>query len=67
MEKKELKKPVAKLVGKDGNVFNLIAICSKALKNAGQEDKAKEMQNKIFGCGSYDEALAIMMDYCEVE
>jgi hypothetical protein len=67
MKKKEFEKPVAKLVGKDGNVFNLIAICYKALKNAGQEDKAKEMQNKIFGCGSYDEALAIIRDYCEVE
>ena len=63
----ENKKPTAKLVGENGNVFNLIAICKKALEKAGQHEKAKEMQNKIFGSGSYDEALAIMMDYCEVE
>ena len=59
-------KPKVKLVGEDGNVFNLIGICSRALKNAGQGDKAKEMSNKIFNCKSYSEALAIMMDYCEV-
>lgn len=62
-----MEKPVAKLIGKDGNVFNLIAICSRALKKAGQADKAKEMQDKIFSCGSYDEALSITMEYCEIE
>lgn len=63
----ENKKPRVKLVGQDGNVYNLIGICSKALKKAGQADKAKEMTNKIFNCGSYDLALAIMMEYCDVE
>ena len=62
-----MEKPRVKLTGENGNVFNLIAICSKALKEAGQADKAKEMGEKIFKCGSYDKALAIMMDYCEVE
>jgi len=62
-----MEKPRVKLVGEDGNVFNLMAICSRALKNAGQSDKASEMVKKITNCGSYDEALAIMMDYCEVE
>jgi len=62
-----MEKPRVKLVGENGNVFNLMALCSRALKNAGQEDKAKEMRDKIFSCGSYNEALAIMMDYCDVE
>jgi len=62
-----MEKPKVKLVGENGNVFYLMAICSRALKNAGQADKAKEMCEKITSCGSYDEALAIMMDYCEVE
>jgi len=60
-------KPRVKLVGENGNVFNLMGICSRALKDAGQKEKATEMCKKITGCGSYDEALAIMMDYCEVE
>lgn len=62
-----MEKPRVKLVGENGNVFNLTAICSRALKNTGQADKAKEMSDKIFSCGSYNEALAIMMDYCDVE
>ena len=61
-----MEKPRVKLVGEDGNVFNLIAICSKALKEAGQHENAKEMQNKIFRCGSYHEAFVIIMDYCKV-
>jgi len=59
-------KPKVKLTGEDGNVFNLVGICSRALKNAGQKENAKEMQKKIFSCGSYSEALAIMSEYCEV-
>jgi hypothetical protein len=64
MEK--LQKPKAKLLGKDGNVFNLLGICSLALKNAGQKEEAKEMAEKVFESKSYDEALAIMMEYCDV-
>ena len=59
-------KPKAKLVGKDGNVFNLLGICGRALKQVGQRDKVTEMQTRVFNCGSYDEALLIMSDYCEL-
>jgi hypothetical protein len=58
-------KPKVQLVGKDGNVFNLIGICSKALKRAGQHEEAKELQNRVMSCGSYDEALCIMLEYVE--
>lgn len=61
-------KPVAKLIGQNGNVFNLIAICRRALINVGQDDKASEMINRITNqAKSYDEALQIMMDYVDVE
>lgn len=60
------KKPIAKLIGKDGNVFNLIGICSKALKNAGQETDAKVIFEKIKNCKSYSEAFAIMSEYCDI-
>ena len=63
----EKKKPRVKLVGENGNVFNLMGICSRALKDVGMKEESKEMCNKIFNCGSYDESLAIMMDYCDVE
>ncbi|AWI06722.1 hypothetical protein [Clostridium drakei] len=60
-------KPACKLVGENGNIFNLIGIASRALKRAGQADKAKEMSEKIMKCGSYDEALQIIMNYVGVE
>lgn len=59
-------KPKAKLTGQDGNVFNLIGICSKALKSAGMHDQAKEMTERVFGSESYEEAIAIMGEYCEL-
>lgn len=62
-----MKKPVAKLIGQDGNVFNLISICVKALKKAGQFDQAVEMNKRITStASSYDEALQIMMEYVDV-
>lgn len=62
-----MKKPVCKLIGKDGNVFNLICIASKALKRANMNNEAKEMTSKCFGADSYTEALNIIMDYVDVE
>lgn len=59
-------KPSVSLVGQDGNVFNLIGICQRALKKAGQPENAKKLNAEIFACGSYDEALVIMMKYCDV-
>ena len=60
-------KPKVTLVGEDGNIFNLLGLASRALRNAGQQDKVKEMQNKVMNSGSYTEALRVIMEYCEVE
>ena len=63
-----MKKPVAKLIGDDGNIFNLMAIASKALKDAGQKEQADEMLKRITKeSKSYWEAIAIISDYVEVE
>jgi hypothetical protein len=61
------RKPVVQLVGEDGNVFNLIGICSRALKKAGRGEEAKAMQQRVFSCGSYAEALSIMGEYVEIQ
>lgn len=60
-------KPKCQLVGQDGNIFNLIGIASRALKEAGMRDKAKEMVEKVTQAKSYDEALQVIMKYVEVE
>ena len=60
------KKPRVKLVGQDGNVFNLMGICSRELKKVGQVEQSKEMLSRIMNCGSYTESLSIMMEYCDI-
>ncbi len=58
-------KPEVKLVGENGNIFNLAAIASKALKLEGLYEEAADMQERIFSCGSYDEALQVIMEYVD--
>jgi len=60
-------KPICKLIGQDGNIFNLINIVSKVLKNNNFHDEAKEMTDRIFNSRSYDEALRIISEYVEIE
>jgi hypothetical protein len=60
-------KPKVKLIGQDGNVFNLAGIVHHALEKAGQKDKAKEFTEKLPKCHSYDEALMLMLEYVDEE
>lgn len=46
-------------------MFNLIGICSRALKTAEYPEKALEMANRVTSSGSYEEALSIMCEYIE--
>lgn len=46
-------------------MFNLIGICSRALKTAGYPEKALEMANRVTSSGSYEETLSIMCEYIE--
>ena len=58
-------KPKAKLIGADGNVFNLLAICKRALRR--HPNAFNELWERVQNSSSYDEALQIMMEYVEVE
>ncbi len=60
-------KPAVKLLGEDGNVFNIIGQTSRALKQAGLKEEAKEFTAKAFAAHSYDEVLQLVMTYCEVK
>jgi hypothetical protein len=60
-------KPIVQLIGEDANVFNIIGLVSRALKKAGQQDKAKEFTERAFAEHSYDEVLAMLDEYVEVE
>lgn len=59
-------KPRCKLIGRDGNIFNLIAIASRVLRQNDMNEQASEMQHRIYACGSYDEALGIICEYVDV-
>ena len=62
----EAKKPKVQLTGEDGNVFSIIGRVSKALKQNGQGDKAKEFSTKAMHADSYESVLRLAMEYCEV-
>ncbi len=58
-------KPEAAIIGADGNVYNILGIARRALKQAGMSKEAEEMTAKVTASGSYDTALAIIMEYVE--
>lgn len=63
-----MNKPKCKLIGEDGNIFNLMGIASRALKKNGMKEQASEMVEKITKTAkSYHEALNIIGEYVEIE
>ena len=55
-------KPFVQLTGTDGNVFVLLGKCTSALKKAGMREEALKLKKDVMACGSYDEALVLMME-----
>lgn len=64
-ENKQIK-PDCPLIGEDGNIFHLIGIAAKTLKRNGMSAEASEMTEKVFGSGSYEEALGIIGEYVNI-
>lgn len=61
----EKEKPMCPINGANGNIFNILGIASVTLKRNGMADEAKEMFTRVTSSGSYEEALAIIMEYVE--
>lgn len=59
-------KPDCPLIGQDGNIFNLMGIASRTLRQNGMADEAKEMCSRITSCGSYHKALGIIDEYVNI-
>lgn len=59
-------KPDCPLIGQDGNIFNLMGIASRTLKNNDMREEAAEMQKRVMNSSSYDEALCILGDYVNI-
>lgn len=65
-ETAEKKKPDCKLIGEDGNIFNLIGIAARTLRRNGMAEQAIEMCDRINASGSYDKALGIIGEYVNI-
>lgn len=59
-------KPKCPLIGSDGNIFCLLGMASRTLRENGMREQAKEMQSRVTASGSYSEALNILGEYVEI-
>ena len=53
------------IIGANGNIFNILGIASRTLRNNDMADEAQEMYSRVTSSGRYEEALAIIMEYVE--
>ena len=58
-------KPQCPIIGADGNIFNVMGIAARTLRENGMREQAREMQKRVTQSGSYREALGIIMEYVE--
>lgn len=60
------KKPNCPLIGQDGNIFNLMAIASRTLREHDMAEQATEMCERIRKCGNYYSALGVIGEYVNI-
>jgi hypothetical protein len=58
-------RPRCRLTGRDGNVFAVIGAVRRALRNAGQAERAREFVERAGTAGSYDEVLRLCFEYVD--
>lgn len=61
--KEEKLKPDCALIGCDSNIFNLMGLASRTLKQNGLREQASEMCDRVTHSNSYYEALNIIGEY----
>lgn len=67
-EKMKYPNITVKLVGEDGNIFNLMGKVQKALKKAGvSKEEQSQFLEEVSQSNSYDQALQVIMEWMEVE
>ena len=54
-----------KIIGADGNIFNLLGICRRALQKANRMDLWNEFYAEATS-GDYNHALATITEYFEI-
>ena len=63
-----VQRPDCPLIWANGNIFDLMAVASRTLKEQGQDGLAKQMVEQITngGCNSYEDALNIIGEYVNI-
>lgn len=60
-------KPVLKLTGANGNVFNILGLAQRAAERAGwTEEEIQSFVHKATHSNSYDEVLQLCFQYFDV-
>lgn len=59
-------KPTCKLIGKNGNIFSLMNIVNRVLKENGLERQSKEMLKKMEDCRDYEQGWSIFKEYVDI-
>ena len=62
----ERQKPDCPLIGQDGNIFGLVGIAARTLRENGMREEATEMTKRVTSSGSYSEALGIIGEYVNI-
>ena len=63
-----MSKPVCNLIEQDGNIFNLMGIVGRTLRQNDLPEQADEMSKRIMGgeAQNYHQALTILMEYVDI-
>lgn len=62
----EEEKPTLEIIGKDGNVFNILGLAVRAARKAGWDEKRIEKFKEDAMSGDYDNVLRLCMDNFDV-
>lgn len=65
-EQQKAVKPDCELIGKDGNVFSIMGLAARTLRNNGMKEQASEMCDRVTQSNSYYEALNIIGEYVNI-
>ena len=59
-------KPDCEIIGQNGNIYNLMGIAYRTLRENSMEEQAKKMFERVTNCNNYYKALAIIGEYVNI-
>lgn len=62
----KIQKPDCALIGQNGNIYNLVGIASRTLKDSGFREEAEKMSSRALSAGDYYKAISIIEEYVNI-